>query len=74
MATHSSILGWRIPMVRGAWRATVHGAAESDPTEQMAESLFLDLSFIQQAFIEHLVFVEHSSRYRGPTGEQDARP
>ena len=25
MATHSSILGWRIPMDRGAWWATVHG-------------------------------------------------
>ena len=25
MATHSSILGWRIPMDRGALRATVHG-------------------------------------------------
>ena len=25
MATHSSILAWRIPMDRGAWRATVHG-------------------------------------------------
>ena len=25
MATHSSILTWRIPMDRGAWRATVHG-------------------------------------------------
>ena len=23
MATHSSILAWRIPMGRGAWRATV---------------------------------------------------
>ena len=23
MATHSSILAWRIPMVRGAWRAAV---------------------------------------------------
>ena len=29
MATHSSILAWRIPMGRGAWRATVHGAAKS---------------------------------------------
>ena len=29
MATHSSILTWRIPMVRGAWRATVHGVAKS---------------------------------------------
>ena len=25
MATLSSILAWRIPMDRGAWRATVHG-------------------------------------------------
>ena len=25
MATYFSILAWRIPMDRGAWRATVHG-------------------------------------------------
>ena len=25
MATHSSILAWRIPMDRGVWQATVHG-------------------------------------------------
>ena len=25
MAAHSSILTWRIPMDKGAWRATVHG-------------------------------------------------
>ena len=29
MATHSSILAWRIPLYRGAWGATVHGVAES---------------------------------------------
>ena len=28
MATHSGILAWRIPMDRGAWRATVHGVAK----------------------------------------------
>ena len=33
MAIHSSILTWRIPMDRGAWRVTVHGVAESDMTE-----------------------------------------
>ena len=29
MATHSSILAWRIPMERGSWRATVHSIAKS---------------------------------------------
>ena len=29
MATHSSILAWRIPMDKGAWRATVYGVAKS---------------------------------------------
>ena len=33
MATHSSILAWRIPMDRGAWWSTVHGVAELDRTE-----------------------------------------
>ena len=28
VATHSSILAWRIPMDRGAWWATVHGVTE----------------------------------------------
>ena len=28
MATHSSILAWRIPTDRGAWRATVHGVTK----------------------------------------------
>ena len=27
MATHSSILAWRIPMDKGAWQATIHGVA-----------------------------------------------
>ena len=36
MATHSSILVWRIPTGRGAWWPTVHGVAESDATEQLS--------------------------------------
>ena len=28
IATHSSILAWKIPMDRGAWWATVHGIAK----------------------------------------------
>ena len=30
LASHSSILAWRIPMDRGAWRALVYGVEESD--------------------------------------------
>ena len=29
MATHSSILAWKIPMDRGAWWATVHRVANN---------------------------------------------
>ena len=29
MATHSSILAWRIPVDRGAWQAAAHGVAKS---------------------------------------------
>ena len=29
MATHLSILAWRIPMDRGAWQGTVHGVTKS---------------------------------------------
>ena len=29
MATHCSLLAWRIPMDGGTWRATVHGITQS---------------------------------------------
>ena len=41
MATHSSILTWRIPMDRETLQATVHGVTESDMTEQLTLSTFL---------------------------------
>ena len=33
IATHSSVLAWRIPMDRGARWASGHGVTESDTTE-----------------------------------------
>ena len=37
MATHSSILAWRIPMDRGVWQAAVHaGLKELDMTEWLS--------------------------------------
>jgi len=44
MATHSSVLAWRIPMDRGAWQATVHGGKESDMTERLSTSTYLLLT------------------------------
>ena len=41
MTTHSSILAWRIPMDRGAWRATVHGVTKSWMTEHARTCLHL---------------------------------
>ena len=35
MATHSSILAWRMAIDREVWWATVHGVAELDMTEQL---------------------------------------
>ena len=40
MATHSSILAWRIPMDRGAWRATVHGVTKSQTGLSTAQHIF----------------------------------
>ena len=36
MATHSSILAWRIPMDREVWWATVFVISESDTTERLS--------------------------------------
>ena len=36
MATHSSILAWRILMNRGAWRATVHWVTELGTNERLS--------------------------------------
>ena len=49
VATHSSILAWRIPVDRGDWQATVHEVAQSDSTERLSteqhRDLFYNISF-----------------------------
>ena len=72
MATLSNILAWRIPMGRGTWLATVHGAAESDKTEQLSnnamKAVFL-LPVSQAIGLRHspalgYVFLERDSELR----------
>ena len=54
MATHSSILVWKIPMDRGAWWATVHGAAKSQTRlSDLAHSTWLILIVVWQKSIQH---------------------
>ena len=42
MATHSSILAWRMPTDRGAWWATVHGVTKSQTRLSTAHSVPCD--------------------------------
>ena len=47
MATHASILAWRIRMDRGAWWATVHRAVkESDMTERLSTYRYLIRTYL----------------------------
>ena len=44
MATHSSILAWRIPVDRGVWQAAVRRVIELDTTEMTQHSHTVDYS------------------------------
>ena len=39
MATHSSILDWRIPWKERPWWAIVHGVMELDTTQQLIQEM-----------------------------------
>ena len=74
VATHSSILTWRISMDRGAWQATVHGVAKNQTQLSMHVPLFLkaiktsymkltwwDISLVYFFFFAHFHFLFMSS-------------
>ena len=42
MATHSGILVWTIPMVRGAWLTTVHMLPNLNTAEQLSTLLKIE--------------------------------
>ena len=48
MATHSSLLAWRIPMDRGAWQVTVHGVMKSQTrlSDQAPHSTVCDFDLV----------------------------
>ena len=50
MATHSSILAWRIPWMEEPGGATVHGVAESDTTERIHFRNYLTTILLEDSF------------------------
>ena len=61
MATHPSILAWRIPLDRGAWRAAVHGVKESDMTERV--SVKYDLAVVLMCIFLMTLDVKHLFKF-----------
>ena len=55
MATHSSILAWRIPMDRGAWWTRVHGVAKS--RKGLSDFHFIFLIAVVSCFYYDLKFL-----------------
>ena len=66
MVTLFSILAWRIPTDRGAWRATVHGFTESNTTER--------LSIAQHRDFPGGSVVKNLPANRGDTGQMGLIP
>ena len=63
-AIHSSILAWRIPMDRGAWRAIVHGVAELDMTKQLTLPLLRPIKYHFIKYHYHSQLKEKKLRIR----------
>ena len=62
MATHSSILAWKIPMETGAWRALLHGVTKSrtqlsDQAQHRSKASWRDFVSISKK--------QHSSKQSG---------
>ena len=72
MATHSSILAWRIRMDRGAWWATAHGVAESwiqlSIAQHNTKSEYLNIfcDTISDHFAAHLKLTQHCKSFIPP--------
>ena len=51
MATHSSILAWRMPRTEESGGYRPWGCKESDTTERLTLSFYFLVSLVQQTFI-----------------------
>ena len=74
LATHSSILAWKILMDRGAQQATIHEVTDSDVTEQMGASTKLCLNQIKQTLSQRRIRRKKEGHYitiKGSIQKQD---
>ena len=70
MATHSSTLAWRIPMDRGAWRATVHGVTKSQT--RLSDNKLLQVPGHKVPFSKAQLWKPlRCSRLNSPQGRRD---
>ena len=68
MATHCRILAWKIPMDRGAWRATVYGVTKSRTGLSISKLMqMLEFSWVY-AFWNQLYWSERMCNYMLPCG------
>ena len=58
MATHSSILAWRSPTDRGAWRATVHRVAKSWTQPKQLSTQYSNVWLDQILFTHYGAFLK----------------
>ena len=56
IATHSSIVAWRIPLYRGAWRAMVHGVTKSQTRLSTDPSTLPSLIILFTYLLTHPLF------------------
>ena len=54
MATHSSILAWRIPKERGAWQAIVYRVIKSrTQLKQLSQHAVIELGFLDDSVVKN---------------------
>ena len=67
MATHSSILAWRIPWTERAWQAIVHGVAKNQTRLKQLNTL-TEFNYIKFYLKELVLPLAHYTRSLDPMG------
>ena len=66
MATHSSVLAWKIPGTGGAWWAAIYGVAQSRTRLKRLSSSSSSIPNSSCVFTVRLIFYNHCLHYLSP--------